>query len=158
MSLYYSEKNKSTINLDSDCCSLDQWMENRHENDCCKHPNGFYIFLNPDEIESSDEYKDDDPYVVMDQLESDFQQRRLKATIDLIPSSAKTENLKLLDIGCGESHFTDVIKKQFPIFEVHGLDYSVSAVDYAHKTFSTINLKPTPSRIPLSPICPPDSA
>ena len=96
-------------------------------------------FLHPDEIETSDEYKDDDPYVVMDQLESDFQQRRLKATIDLIPSSAKTENLKLLDIGCGEGHFTDVIKKQFPIFEVHGLDYSVSAVDYAHKTFSTIN-------------------
>ena len=75
----------------------------------------------------------------MDQMESDFQQRRLKATLDLIPKSAKNENLKLLDIGCGEGHFTDVIKKEFKNFEVHGLDYSVSAIDFAHKTFPEIN-------------------
>ncbi len=139
MNLYYSEKKKSTINLDIACCSFEEWMEDKRDNDCCKHENGFYIFLNPEEIESSDEYKDDDPYVVMDQLESDFQQRRLKATIDLIPSSAKSESLKLLDIGCGEGHFTDVIKKEFINFEVHGLDYSVSAIDFAHKTFKNIN-------------------
>ncbi|PCJ25136.1 MAG: hypothetical protein COA97_08285 [Flavobacteriales bacterium] len=137
--LYYSELKKSSINVDTGCCSFEDWMNDKKDNDCCKHKNGFYIFLNPDEIESSDEYKDDDPYVVMDQMKSDFQQRRLKATIDLIPSSTKSESLKLLDIGCGEGHFTDVIKKEFKNFEVHGLDYSVSAIDYAHKTYPAIN-------------------
>ncbi len=136
--LYYSEKKKSSINLNIDCCSFELWMKDKGNNDCCKHDNGFYIFLNPDEIESSDEYKDDDPYVVMDQLESDFQQRRLQATLDLIPNEYKKETLKLLDIGCGEGHFTDVIKKEFPKFEVHGLDYSVSAIDFAHRTFEDI--------------------
>jgi len=139
MNLYYSEKKKSSINLDIACCSFEDWMKEKQDNDCCKHESGFYIFLNPEEIESSDEYKDDDPYVVMDQLESDFQQRRLKATIDLIPSTAKNEGLTLLDIGCGEGHFTDVIKKEFAKFEVHGLDYSVSAIDFAHKSFKDIN-------------------
>jgi len=139
MNLYYSEKKKSSINIESDSCSIEDWMMDKQNFDCCIHKNGFYVFLNPEEIESSDEYKNDDPYVVMDQLESDFQQRRLKATIDLIPPKYKNENLKLLDIGCGEGHFTDVIKKEFSNFEVHGLDYSVSAIDFAHKTFKDIN-------------------
>ncbi|MGB0887513.1 MAG: class I SAM-dependent methyltransferase [Vicingaceae bacterium] len=139
MNLFYSTTKKNLIDLENNCCSFDEWMKDKGANDCCKHENGFYIFLNPEEIESSDEYKNNDPYVVMDQLESDFQQRRLKSTIDLIPAAAKNQSLRLLDIGCGEGHFTDVIKKEFPKFEVHGLDYSVSAIDYAHKTFSEIN-------------------
>jgi ubiquinone/menaquinone biosynthesis C-methylase UbiE len=138
MSLFYSQKKQEIIDLKNGCCSFEDWMKDKQDKDCCIHPNGFYIFLNPSAIESSDEYKDNDPYVVMDQLESDFQQRRLKATLDLIPKSAKNENLKLLDIGCGEGHFTDVIKKEFPNFEVHGLDYSVSAIDFAHKKFPDI--------------------
>lgn len=139
MNLYFNKNKKTEINLDKDSCSLDEWMKDRKDYDCCQHPNGFYIFLNPDEIESSDEYKDNDPYVVINQLESDFQQRRLKATIDLIPVATKNQSLKLLDIGCGEGHFTAVIKKEFKNFEVHGLDYSVSAINYAHQQFIDIN-------------------
>ena len=139
MSLYYNPKKQNTIDLEKDSCSFDEWMSDKKNKLCCRHPNGFYIFLDPSEIESSDEYKDNDPYVVMDQMESDFQQRRLKATLDLIPGSAKNESLKLLDIGCGEGHFTNVIKKEFSNFDVYGLDYSVSAIDFAHKTFPEIN-------------------
>ena len=76
MNLFYSTTKKNLIDLENNCCSFDEWMKDKGANDCCKHENGFYIFLNPEEIESSDEYKNNDPYVVMDQLESDFQQRR----------------------------------------------------------------------------------
>ena len=87
MDLFYSETKKKVIDLTKDCCSFDQWIKDNGDYYCCQHENGFYIFLNPEEIENSDEYKDKDPYVVIDQLESRFQQRRFKSTIDLILSS-----------------------------------------------------------------------
>ncbi|HDL01042.1 MAG TPA: class I SAM-dependent methyltransferase, partial [candidate division Zixibacteria bacterium] len=99
--------------------------------------NGFYIFLNPNEIDSSDEYNENDPYTVIENFKSDFHQRRLNCTIELIKKSKSSKNL--LDLGCGQGHFTDKIKKEFSNYNVFGLDYSISAIEYADTNFKNID-------------------
>jgi len=139
MNLYYDPKKQSIIDLEKDSCDFETWKSNDNDFSCCRHPNGFYVFLRPDEILSSDEYKGNDPYTVIDNLQSDFHQRRLNCTIELLNHSKSSRNLKLLDLGCGQGHFTEKIKKLFPCYDVYGLDYSISAIDYAHSNFSNID-------------------
>lgn len=109
------------------------------EYSCRKHQNGFYVFLDPDEIKRSDEYKDDDPYTVIENLNSEFHQRRLNCTTELIRNLNTSKNLKLLDLGCGQGHFTDKINKEFQNYDVCGLDYSITAIDYANSNFKNID-------------------
>lgn len=140
MSKYYNIKKQAIIDLPKEACDLETWNNNNTDNySCCKHPNGFYVFLNPDEIKKSDEYKDNDPYTVIENLNSDFHQRRLNCTIELIRDLNTEQNLKLLDLGCGQGHFTYKIKRQFPNYDVFGLDYSITAIDYANSSFKGIN-------------------
>jgi len=139
MKEYYNFKRRAIIDLEKESCDLETWNNNNSDFSCFKHPNGFYVFLKPDEIQSSDEYKEDDPYTVIENLQSDFHQRRLNCTIDLIKDSKNSQNLKLLDLGCGQGHFTERIKKEFPNYDVYGLDYSISAIDYANSNFKNID-------------------
>jgi 2-polyprenyl-3-methyl-5-hydroxy-6-metoxy-1,4-benzoquinol methylase len=136
---YYNLKKKVLIDLEKESCDLETWLNNSDNFSCCKHPNGFYIFLNPGEIESSDEYNKNDPYTVIENLQGSFHQRRLNCTLELIRSSQMSGNLKLLDLGCGQGHFTQRFKKEFPGYEVYGLDYSISAIDYANSHFKDID-------------------
>ena len=103
------------------------------------HPNGFLIFLNPGEIDISNEYQNGYPYTVVENINSDFHQRRINSTIDLINNLNKKENLNLLDLGCGQGHFTNIIKNKFPDFDVFGIDYSISAINYANSNFKDIS-------------------
>jgi len=140
MERYYNVKSQSPINLGKESCDLGTWNSNSvHGYSCCKHPNGFYIFLDPNEIKTSDEYKDDDPYTVLKNQDNDFHQRKFNSTIELIKNLNTGEKLRLLDIGCGQGHVTAKIKKQFPNLEVYGLDYSVSAIDYAVSIYKDID-------------------
>lgn len=134
---YYNIKKQSLINLRKESCDFETWNKNySSEHSCCIHKNGFYIFLSPDEIISSDEYKDNDPYTVSN---SEFHKRRLYSTIELIKDFDGKNKTKLLDLGCGQGYFTNEYKKQFPKFDVFGLDYSISAIDYANTNFKEID-------------------
>ena len=140
MEKYYNVKKRAIIDLTKESCDLETWNKNNnHEYFCCKHPNGFYIFLKPEEIKISDEYAEGDPYKVSKYLDSDFHQRRLNCTLELIRNLDSAESLKLLDLGCGEGHFTDKIKKTFQKYDVYGLDYSITSIDYANSNFNGID-------------------
>lgn len=136
---YFSKKNNRKIDLNIDVCSLDQWSKDNSKFLCCRHPNNFLIFLDPDEINVSDEYANDDPYSVIDNINSSMHQRRFKCTTDLVGDNKENQHVKLLDLGCGQGHLTNYIKEKFKDFEVHGLDYSVSAIDYASTHFKNID-------------------
>ena len=134
---YYDFKKGTIIDLDKESCSYEIWKNSHMEYSCCRHPNGFYIFLHPNDINSSDEYRENDPYSVIENLTSEFHQRRLNCTIDLINMS-KTSN-KLLDLGCGQGHFTNRIKNEFSSYDVFGLDYYISAIEYAYTNYKNID-------------------
>jgi ubiquinone/menaquinone biosynthesis C-methylase UbiE len=139
MKEYYDLKRQAIIDLEKESCDFEKWNNSSNDFSCCRHPDGFYIFLNPDEIGHSDEYKESDPYTVIKNFKNDFHQRRLNCTIELIKDSKTSQNLKLLDLGCGQGHFTEKFKEEFPNYDVYGLDYSISAIDYANSHFKNID-------------------
>lgn len=128
------------IDIQKDCCDFQEWMNNGKERYLCsKHQDGFYVFLNPIDIENSNEYQDSDPYTVIENYMSDFHQRRINCTIDLISKARGHSKINLLDLGCGQGHITGEIKKNYPEFEISGLDYSLSAIQYANNHFPEID-------------------
>ena len=138
MTDYYSEIKDRIIDFDEDVCSLAIWNKHADEYLCAKHSEGFYIFLKGDKIEVADEYLKQNPDSVNEELKSDFHQRRINCTIDLIEEISK-DNSKLLDIGCGMGHPTAIYKKRFPTMKIYGLDQSITGIRYAHKAFKDID-------------------
>ncbi|OGD61357.1 hypothetical protein A3A71_00580 [Candidatus Berkelbacteria bacterium RIFCSPLOWO2_01_FULL_50_28] len=135
---YFDEAKSRAINLGQDSCSLEEWKKGGYKKYSCSwHPNKFLVFLHPDELVGSDEYATEDPYAVSDHMTSNFHRRRFNCTLDLL-KGVQGKGLKLLDIACGEGHITAEIKKHFPKMEVLGLDYSTSAIDYAHKKYKGV--------------------
>ncbi len=106
-----------------------------------KHANNFNIFLSPEKILSSDEYLKPDPYGIQQNRNSPFQQRRIEQTVDLVNKAraAIEGQVEILDIGCGEGHLTEEIRKSVENAEITGVDYSLSAIEYAHKYFPHIH-------------------
>jgi 2-polyprenyl-3-methyl-5-hydroxy-6-metoxy-1,4-benzoquinol methylase len=137
---YYDLKKKMAINLDIQCCDMDTWVSNSSEYSCCRHAKGFYIFLNPEVISKSDEYKVNiDPFTISKDFNNNFHQRRLNCTIDLVKNQGTTPNLRLLDLGCGQGLFTNAFKKEFKYYDVYGLDHSITAIEYASSNFGEID-------------------
>ena len=140
MNNYFDFKKRTTINHDVQCCDMETWRKNSFEYSCCKHPNGFCIFLNPEEIDKYDEYKiNQDPFSILRDFDNAFHKRRLKCTIDLIKSLNSESRCKLLDIGCGQGLLTNAFKKEFSDYDVYGLDRSITAIEYANSNFSNID-------------------
>ncbi len=137
---YYSEKTGAVIDLNNECCDFETWNKGAAGGySCCRHPHGFYIFIGPKEIGASDEYHGGDPYGMAKNIAGAFQQRRINCTIQLIRSLKADRSLRLLDVGCGQGHITDSIKKEFPNYDIHGLDHSISAIDYANSNFRDVD-------------------
>lgn len=139
---YYNLNNHTVININSECCSFEDWINNKGKGcKCCKHQNGFYIFLEPNELKLSDEYSISDPYTVIENFNSQFHQRRLDCTLELIDDYVinLNSNRKVLDLGCGQGHITNKIKEVYPTFELYGLDYSISAIDFANTKYKGID-------------------
>ena len=105
------------------------------------HPAGFPVFLSPHQRETSDEYKASDPYSVDKHIGSGFHQRRFRCTRELLQLAIDDEasKPKILDLGCGQGHITAQMHDSFPNAEVSGLDYSVSAIEYAVSRFQNID-------------------
>lgn len=138
---YYDWSREIPLDPQRDGCSYEEWAANFEVFPFTVHPKRFLVFLSPAELETCDEYGEGDPYEVERKLEGDFHQRRIKCTLELIKSLIveKGENVKILDLGCGQGHITARIKQAFPIAEVSGLDYSISAVEYAVGSFGGID-------------------
>lgn len=151
---HFDSRRQRIVNLDTDVCDLETWLTSDADRySCARHASGFLVFLPRDEIAASDEYHDDDPYTVRSNITSAFHQRRFTTTLQLIEDCAAPGPLRILDLGCGEGHLTGEIKKRFPSAEVHGLDYSMAAVDFAVGEFPDIEFVLADG---LNPPYPPD--
>jgi 2-polyprenyl-3-methyl-5-hydroxy-6-metoxy-1,4-benzoquinol methylase len=138
---YYDHKSDRPLNLKLDGCDLAQWRQLYGKALFAKHPKGFNIFIPPDRIASTDEYADSDPYTLDKNIHSEFHTRRLELTIDLLREvvSLMQGKPQILDLGCGQGHFTERMREALNSTEVTGLDYSVSAIEYAHEHFPHID-------------------
>lgn len=138
---YYCEEHHRPIDLDNDGCSLDDWGNLHGQALFAKHSKGFLVFIQPDEVEASDEYKESDPYSVELSMEGDFHKRRIDCTLEMVNEAARRVEggFKILDLGCGQGHITHKIHQAFPEAEVSALDYSISAIEYASDNFPEID-------------------
>ena len=137
--IYFDLKRDRQI-LQSDVCDLSTWTPDQFRNfSCARHKEGFLIFLEPEKIEISNEYKDGDPYTVSKNIMSSFHQRRFTDTITLLKKVSGVDCAKILDLGCGEGHLTGLIRQTFPASEIHGLDYSIDAIRIANREYKNIN-------------------
>lgn len=135
----YYDVSRSRLIGDADGCAYAEWGERFRACPFCIHPSGFPIFVPPSAIQASDEYAEGDPYTV-DLAGSPFHQRRLECTLELLRLAIPGRPAaRILDIGCGAGHITNFIQREFPSSEVTGLDYSVSAVEYAVTHFPGID-------------------
>lgn len=140
MAGYYDLRKQVDIDPPQGCCAFDVWI-NSEENDysCALHPEGFLVFLDRDELSANDEYLKSDPFGLKEDLDTVFQKRRINCTLQLIKNHILHKNMRLLDIGCGQGHFTNVIKSEFPDMDVYALDHSISAIRYANRNFKDIS-------------------
>lgn len=138
---YYCYKHSRPIDLDKDGCNLDDWKNLYGKALFAQHSKGFLVFLPPHELEICNEYKESDPYTVEVNIESDFHKRRMECTLEMIKEAIKgiQNRPKILDLGCGQGHITCKICQAFPEAEVSGLDYALSAIEYAANHFSGID-------------------
>lgn len=50
------------------------------------------------------------------------------------------DGMKILEVGCGPGHFTNMIKKHFPNCSVFGVDLDSGHIDFAKRTAESLNL------------------
>lgn len=138
---YYDYQNDKSLDMDSDGCDLAQWDSLYGHYRFARSSKGFPIFLPPDKLNANDEYVDSDPYTVEQNIDSEFHKRRIEITVDLIREAAllRQNTQQVLDLGCGQGHITDKIRQALNDVEVTALDYSVSAIEYAHEHFPKID-------------------
>ncbi len=138
---YYDYTNNRPLSLESNGCDLAEWNRLYGESRFARHPKGFRIFLPPDRLAASDEYAGSDPYTVEQNIESEFHRRRIELTIDLLQKAVSSvqDTPRILDLGCGQGHITQAMRQTLNSAEFTGLDYSVSAIEYAHGHFPGID-------------------
>lgn len=138
---YYNQKERRPINLQTDSCDLVDWKNLQGQAVFANHTDGFKIFLPADRIQISDEYLHADPYGVNESREWGFQVRRKEVTCDLLHAAlANIHGVpQVLDLGCGQGHITESLRETFQGAEFSGVDYSVSAILYAHNHFRKID-------------------
>ncbi len=127
---YYDVEKGRRIELPADSCPWERWRsDGRAAGAACGwHPDGFPVFLTAPEMDALDEYRDEDPYSVQENMGSAFQRRRLACTLDLLEGLGQGADRRLLDLGCGQGHFTSRIRSEHPQCRIAGLDCSVSAI------------------------------
>jgi 2-polyprenyl-3-methyl-5-hydroxy-6-metoxy-1,4-benzoquinol methylase len=138
---YFDYRNDRSLNMELDGCVLAEWDQLYGKAGFATHPKGFKIFLSPDKIAANDEYTDSDPYTVDQNRGSNFHTRRIELTIDLVREavSLMQGTPQILDLGCGLGYITDKIRQTLSLAEFTGLDYSISAIEYAHDCFPEID-------------------
>ncbi len=136
---YYDWSLNKSLSLD-DACDYSDWCAKSQEYPFAVHPKGFLVFLPPSELDMSDEYEETDPYGVEQNLHNDFHRNRMQCTLELASKAMDTvEYPKILDLGCGQGHITSALKEMLPSADICGLDYSISAINYAAEHFKGID-------------------
>jgi ubiquinone/menaquinone biosynthesis C-methylase UbiE len=121
---------------------LSEWIREAPSSGFAIHPDGFLIFLSPEEIVALDEYYGSDPYSVEENLSGGFHQMRIKTTVQLVELAA-SESLvpvRVLDVGSGEGHITEYLRALPQVAEAVGLDGSVSAIESGKKRYPSLDL------------------
>ena len=124
-----------------DGCSWEDWVSGASaQSRFSLHPEGFPVFVGADQLHASNEYEGGDPYAVSEHRDSAFQQRRSRETLSLLSSvlSPSGAGVRILDLGCGEGHITEAIRRQWVQAEVCGFDYSLSAIQTAQRQYPSI--------------------
>ncbi|WP_456380008.1 class I SAM-dependent methyltransferase [Thiolapillus sp.] len=138
---YFDYRNNHPIDLAKDGCNIDNWENMFGKASFARHPKGFPVFSPPHKLEKCNEYSDCDPYTVEENLEGSFHQRRIECTLQMIREANATTHKepRVLDLGCGQGHITNEIQRAFPDAEISGIDYSISAIEYAADHFPGID-------------------
>jgi 2-polyprenyl-3-methyl-5-hydroxy-6-metoxy-1,4-benzoquinol methylase len=140
-SKYYDYTNNRSLNIESSGCDWSEWNRLCGNYRFAWHPQGFKIFLPPEKLVANDEYAESDPYTVEQNITSEFHRRRTKLTVDLVREavSLRQNTPQILDLGCGQGHITENIRQSLKGAEITGLDYSISAIEYATEHFPQID-------------------
>lgn len=138
---YFDHQHNRQIFVDSDGCDLCDWDRLWGSCQFARHVSGFKIFLAPDRLLVADEYATSDPYSVENNIERPFHRNRISLTIELVREAVSllSYNPEILDLGCGQGHITEMIRRALPESRLTGLDYSSSAIKYAHEHFPEID-------------------
>ncbi|MFX1453245.1 MAG: class I SAM-dependent methyltransferase [Promethearchaeota archaeon] len=134
--LYFSKELNRYL-TEEDSIPIGDTLELKNDKKFFLHNLGFPIFLSESRIKHSDEYLEQDPYCVEEKFSDKFHQRRLTITLNLIKKIVSS-NSKLVDLGCGEGHFTARFLKFINSDNLYGLDYSISAIKKAKSAFQDI--------------------
>lgn len=140
-SKYFDYTNGKRLHSESDGCHLADWHRLYRQYAFARHPDGFRVFLPPGRINKSDEYAEADPYTVEETINEEFHSRRIEITIDMVREAISMQDQisQILDLGCGQGHITEKIRRALKDVELSGLDYSISAIEYAHEHFPEID-------------------
>lgn len=138
---YYHYKLHRYIDPVEDGCDLCDWEARYGKALFAKHPKDFPVFLSPRKLDKCDEYSDSDPYTVKVNIDNDFHKRKIQCTVEMVEKSLKLlrRQSRILDLGCGQGHITSIVKRSCPDIEISGLDYSVSAIEYAVDHFPEVD-------------------
>ncbi len=141
MSKYISPRTREPIRLDDHGCAYADWARVSNGSAFATHPDGFRVFVPAADLAASDEYAEADPYTVEENFSHPFHQRRFRITLDLLAQAMPRAegSVRILDLGCGEGHLTAAMLHEHPDAEISGVDYSVSAIAYAHGHFPGID-------------------
>src|SRR6056297_1042704 len=99
--------------MESDGCQFSDWSTCQADYPFAIHPKGFPIFLPPSDIEANDEYANEDPYSVADNISGAFHRRRIELTLALVKEAVSDNKkpAKILDLGCGQGHITEEMRR-----------------------------------------------
>jgi 2-polyprenyl-3-methyl-5-hydroxy-6-metoxy-1,4-benzoquinol methylase len=138
---YYDWSRERDLDKD-DGAPFSDWMANpNHPSSFTVHPDGFLIFLRPNDISDLDEYSEEDPYRVSGNLDGPFHAQRIHVTIDMLAQAIGREarSPKILDVACGEGHITAAIHRAFPTARILAFDGSLSAIRSASQAHDGIS-------------------
>ena len=140
-SKYYDYTNNRSLSIESNGCDLAGWNQLYGNYRFAWHPKGFKIFLPPERLVANDEYSESDPYTLEQNIKSEFHRRRAKLTVDLVREAVSLiqSTPQILDLGCGQGHITEKIRQAVKGAEITGLDYSISAIEYATEHFPQVD-------------------
>jgi 2-polyprenyl-3-methyl-5-hydroxy-6-metoxy-1,4-benzoquinol methylase len=138
---YYDSKSRLALDVHQGGCELADWARLYGKASFARHPAGFLVFLPPDVLNVSNEYADTDPYSVETNIGGEFHTRRIDLTLNLLHEAVASAagKLRVLDLGCGQGHITERMRQAFDTAEFSALDFSVSAIEYAHTHFPEID-------------------
>lgn len=140
---YFDRTSNRFLDLELDGYPLEEWVRSFGSAKFAKHPKGFYVFLPPDKLLANDEYAEADPYNTEQNLNSQFQRRRMDLTFllarEAIANMDSINKIEVLDLGCGQGHITEYLGKELGSANFSGLDYSISAIEYARDNYPDID-------------------